>query len=122
DAGAVEKLKTKRTETLIEEYQARVTEHPTDLALRFALGEALLTAGRVDDAIGEFQKAIKDPRKRVDALCVLGECFIEKGLFDLAARQLDRALEESPGLNSERGKAIVYNLGRLRERQGQFTT
>ena len=122
DKARTAELQKQRISIIIEEYQARVAEHPTDLALRFALGEALLSAGKVDDAIGEFQKAIKDPRKRVDALCVLGECFIEKGLFDLAARQLDKALEESPGLNSERGKAIVYNLGRLRERQGQFAT
>ncbi|MCE9638446.1 MAG: tetratricopeptide repeat protein [Planctomycetes bacterium] len=115
-------LRRAHTLIVIEEYQTRVAEHPTDLALRFALGEALLEAKRLDDAIAEFQKAVKDPRKRVDGLCVLGECFIEKGLFDLAARQLEKALEESPGLNSERGKAIVYNLGRLRERQGQFAT
>jgi tetratricopeptide (TPR) repeat protein len=74
----------------------------------------------VDDAIGEFQKAVKDPRKRVDALCKLGECFIEKQLYDLAARQLEKAVEESPGLNSERGKELIYTLGVLRERQGQF--
>ena len=120
DTKSIESLKAKRTEIVIEEFQARVAEHPTDLALRFSLGEALLEAKRADEAIGEFQKAVKDPRKRVDALCVLGECFLEKGLFDLAARQLEKALEESPGLNSERGRAIVYNLGTLRERQGQF--
>jgi tetratricopeptide (TPR) repeat protein len=56
----------------------------------------------------------------VDALGLLGECFLQKGLYDLAARQLEKALEESPGLNSERGKSVVYNLGLLRERQGQF--
>lgn len=119
--AAAEALRRERTLIVIEEYQARVAEHPTDLGLRFSLGEALLADGRIDEAIGEFQKAIKDPRKRVDALCILGECFLEKGHYDLAARQLEKALEESPGLNSERGKAIVYTLGRLRERQGQFS-
>jgi tetratricopeptide (TPR) repeat protein len=118
---AADALRTQKTQVLIEEYSSRVAEHPTDLALRFALGEALMNAGRLDEAIGEFQKAVKDPRKRVDALCILGECFLEKGHYDLAARQLEKALEESPGLNSERGKAIVYTLGRLRERQGHFS-
>lgn len=119
DAAAVAAAKRRRVEIVIEEFQARVAEHPTDLALRFSLGDAFREAGRVDDAIGEFQKAVKDPRNRVDALCLLGECFLDKGLFELAARQLEKALEESPGLNSERGKQIVYNLGVLRERQGQ---
>lgn len=120
DATALKSLRERRIQIVIEEYSARVAEHPTDLALRFALGEAYLSANRLDDAIGEFQKAIKDPRKRVDALGLLGECFLQKGLYDLAARQLEKALEESPGLNSERGKSVVYNLGLLRERQGQF--
>ncbi len=116
----VESLERKLTEVQIEEFSLRVAEHPTDLALRFELGEVLLRAGRLDEAIGEFQRAVKDPRKRVDSLAHLGECFLQKGLYDLAARQLERALEESPGLNSERGKTVVYNLGLLRERQGDL--
>lgn len=120
DAAATENLKRQRLQVIIEEYQARVNEHPTDLALRFQLGEALQGAGRTDEAIAEYQKAVKDPRKRIEALCQLGECFLAKELFDLAARQIEKALEESPGLNSERGKQLVYTLGVLRERQGQF--
>lgn len=120
DAAALARLESERTDVTIEEYNVRVAEHPTDMALRFALGETLLKAGRLDEAIGEFQRAVKDPRKRVDALGFLGECFIQKGLYDLAARQLEKALEESPGLNSERGKAVVYNLGVLREKQGDL--
>jgi tetratricopeptide (TPR) repeat protein len=118
DKTELARLEAERAAVTIEEYNVRVAEHPTDMALRFALGEVLLTAGRIDDAIGEFQRAVKDPRKRIDALGLLGECFIQKGLYDLAARQLEKALEESPGLNSERGKAVVYNLGVLREKQG----
>lgn len=120
DAGSVENLRRQRLQVLTEEYQARVAEHPTDLGLRFQLAEVLQSTGRIDEAIGEYQKAVKDPRKRVEALCQLGECFIAKDLHDLAARQLEKAMEESPGLNSEQGKRLVYNLGVLREHQGQF--
>ncbi len=116
----VERLDKEHTQIQIEEFSLRVAEHPTDMALRFALGEAYLRAGKIDEAIGEFQKSVKDPRKRVDSLSLLGECFIGKKLYDLAARQLEKALEESPGLNSERGKAVVYNLGVLREKQGDL--
>jgi len=118
DKDALIHLQSERTKTTIEEYDIRVAEHPTDMALRFALGEEYLKAGRLDEAVAEFQKAVKDPRKRIEALGLLGECFLQKGLFDLAARQLEKALEESPGLSSERGKAVVYNLGVLREKQG----
>ncbi|MCG3133909.1 MAG: Beta-barrel assembly-enhancing protease [Planctomycetes bacterium] len=118
DRIAVDNLTRRRTEAQIAEFTMRVSEHPTDLGIRYQLGEALLRAGRLDEATGEFQKCVKDPRRRVDAMCLLGECFLQQGLHDLAARQLEKALEESPGLNSERGKAIVYTLGVLRESQG----
>lgn len=117
-ASKLPELEEQRRKIQIEEFTLRVAEHPTDLGLRFALGECLLKDGRIDDAVSEFQKSVKDPRKRFESLSLLGECFLEKGLYDLAARQLDKALEESPGLSSEKGKAVVYNLGLLRERQG----
>lgn len=118
DKAALATLEAELTAVTIEEFGIRVAEHPTDMAMRFALGETLLKAGRLDEAIAEFQRSVKDPRKRIDSLGLLGECFIQKGLYDLAARQLEKALEESPGLNSERGKQVVYNLGILREKQG----
>lgn len=120
DKAELARLEGEKQTVTIEEYNVRVADHPTDMVLRFALGEVLLASGRTDEAIGEFQRAVKDPRKRIDALGMLGECFIQKGLYDLAARQLEKALEESPGLNSERGKAVVYNLGVLREKQGDI--
>lgn len=118
EAEKVKLLRRKLLDTQIGEFRTRVAEHPTDLGLRHQLGQALLQAGEVDDAIGEFQKAVKDPRKRFEALSLLGECFLQKELYDLAARQLERALEESPGLNSDQGKRVVYNLGLLHEKQG----
>ncbi len=114
--AAEQKLRT----TKIREFRTRVAEHPTDLGLRFELGKVLLHDSEVDEAIGEFQKSVKDPRKRFDSLSLLGECFLTKGLFDLAARQLEKALAESPGLNSAQGKRVVYNLGLLRENQGEL--
>ncbi len=119
DEAKTKEMATTLRTIRIAEYRTRVAEHPTDLGLRFELGKALLTGGDIDDAIGEFQKSVKDPRKRFDSLSLLGECFLRKKLWDLAARQLERALAESPGLNSDQGKRVVYNLGILREKQGQ---
>ena len=118
DAAKAAALQDELRKLQIAEFQARVAEHPTDLALRHQLGQVLLEDGQVDEAIGEFQKAVKDPRKRFDALSLLGECFLQKGLFPLAARQLERVLAESPGLNSDQGRRVVYNLGLLHEKQG----
>jgi hypothetical protein len=38
-------------------------------------------------------------------------------MYDLAESQLRKALDESPGM-SERKKEILYNLGLLKEKQG----
>ncbi len=118
DEAALPKLRTELLRIQIAEFRAQVAEHPTDLGLRFQLGQALLRGNLVDEAIGEFQKAVNDPRKRFEAFSLLGECFLRKELYDLAARQLEKALEESPGLNSDQGKRVVYNLGLLHEKQG----
>ena len=42
-------------------------------------------------AIAELQQAVKDPRKKVSALHMLGKAFREKGLTDLALGQLSSA-------------------------------
>lgn len=120
DDAQVKQFEEQLAKVKVQEFKIRVAEHPTDLALRYTLGQALLELGDVDGAIAQFQKSIADPRKRFDSLRLLGDCFMQKGLYDLAAMQLEQALDESPGLNSESGKAVVYSLGLLRERQGDL--
>ncbi|MBI4882364.1 MAG: tetratricopeptide repeat protein [Planctomycetes bacterium] len=101
----------------IEEFGRRAAEHPTDLDLRFRLGRLLLEDEQVDPAIESFQLAVKDPRRRVDALLGLGAAFERKGMLDLARRQLETALE-SVDPAAERGTEIRYTLGVLLERSG----
>ncbi len=101
----------------IEEFGRRAAEHPTDLDLRFRLGRLLLEDEQVDPAIENFQLAVKDPRRRVDALLGLGAAFERKGLLDLARRQLEAALE-SVDPTAERGTEIRYALGVLLEKSG----
>ena len=102
----------------LKEYSRRVKDHPTDLGERYRLGAALLVAGRVDEAIGEFQKTVQDPRRKTDSLLRLGECFEKKQMLDLAAKQVQKAAEDFPQLNSERAKEVTYRLGELHERRG----
>jgi tetratricopeptide (TPR) repeat protein len=69
----------------------------------------------VDEAISELQRAVNDPRCRVDALVALGQCFFKKGLLDLSRKQLEKALEILPGMGA-RTKEILYNLGVIAEK------
>jgi tetratricopeptide (TPR) repeat protein len=101
----------------VEDARARAAEHPTDLSLRYKLGRLLLKQGEIDEALGELQRAVVDPRVKTDALVGLGQAFFKKGMFDLARRQLERALESIPA-GSPRSKEILYNLGLVAEKGG----
>jgi tetratricopeptide (TPR) repeat protein len=63
----------------VEEYDRRTKAHPTDYELKLKYGELLMKVGRYDDAIREFQKAVKDPKFRIPSLNFTGVCFLEKG-------------------------------------------
>ncbi|MBL8766585.1 MAG: tetratricopeptide repeat protein [Planctomycetes bacterium] len=101
----------------LSEVERRVREHPTDLGLRYRLGQLVLEAGRVDDAIEHFQYAVKDPRRRVDALIGLGGAFQAKGLVDLARKQFETALDGIEG-ESDRSTEVTYLLAVLLEQMG----
>ncbi|MFQ5844136.1 MAG: tetratricopeptide repeat protein [Planctomycetota bacterium] len=117
DGGAARnkerELKTFRT----EELRRRVKAYPTDLNLRFRLGELLLDAGTMDEAIGQFQQTVRDPRFAGDSQLRLGQAFLSKGQFDLALRQFERALKAQVGM-TERRKEILYAMGEVNLRRG----
>jgi tetratricopeptide (TPR) repeat protein len=114
----LELLRADRAKVELTDFRRRAAEKPTDLALQYQLGRALADAGEIDEALGAFQKSVKDPKTRVDSLLKLGACFQKKGLADLAEKQLKTALEESSAA-SERGKSILYNLGLIAEQAGR---
>jgi tetratricopeptide (TPR) repeat protein len=100
----------------VAEFRRRVERLPTDLGLRFELGQALLAAGEHDQAIGELQQAVKDPRRQAEALLALGRAFRAKDLGDLAIAQLEKALAAAGG--DALRKDIRYELGEVAELGG----
>ena len=94
------------------ELTERVKVYPTDLNLRFRLGEVLMAVGDLDHAIGEFQKTIRDPKFKGDSQLRMGQAFAEKGQNDLAVRQLEGALEGHTHV-TDRVKEIHYELGAI---------
>lgn len=115
---ALAAARSRLVDARMTEYSRRVREHPTDLNERHRLGLVLLMAGRLDEAIGEFQKSVQDPRKKVEALLRLADCFEKKSLLDLAVKQVAKAAEDFPSLANEKAKEIVYRLAELHERRG----
>jgi Flp pilus assembly protein TadD len=108
----------RRAEMLIGDARERVERNPTDLQLHFELAECLVNAGRFRDAVASLQRARQNPHARLKAMNLLGRCYSELGMFDLAARQLEEAAKEILVMDAMK-KEIVYNLGSVYERMGQ---
>lgn len=117
DDAAAEAASGVLLELRLGEHRRRVAQHPTDFGLRYDLGQALFEAGELDEAIKELQQAIKDPRKKVEALWCLGRAFRAKGLGDLAMGQLQKALDASGGVGHH-AKDIIYEMGSVAEELG----
>ncbi|HHI80239.1 MAG TPA: tetratricopeptide repeat protein [Planctomycetes bacterium] len=118
DEAKVRRLREDLRGVRLRASRARVEAAPTDLAARFELGMALAEAGQDDEAIAELQKAVQDPRFRLDALLQLGKSFARKGLPDLARAQYQKALEDG-GARDEQRLELLFELGKLAEDQGQ---
>jgi tetratricopeptide (TPR) repeat protein len=110
--------KKKRAEILIDDAHQRVERNPTDLQLRFELGEHLVNAGRFREALLELQRARQNPNARLKAMNMLGRCYSELGMLDLAAKQLEDAAAEISSMDAMK-KEIVYNLGLVYERTSE---
>lgn len=116
-SGQLRAAKVSRAEIRITDAQERVKRNPTDLQLRFELGENFFNAGRFRDAVPELQRARQNPHARLKAMNVLGCCYGELGMLDLAMKQLEEASQEIASMD-EMKKQIVYNLGLIYERMG----
>ena len=110
--------KKKRAELLVEEARKRIERNPTDLQLRFELGEHLVHAGLFREALPELQRARQNPNARLKSMNLLGRCYRELGMLDLAAKQLEEAAKEISSMDAMK-KEIVYNLGLVYEQMGE---
>jgi tetratricopeptide (TPR) repeat protein len=113
----LDELKRGKAEQMLGEARKRVERNPTDLQYRFELGEQLVLAGHYKEAIPELQKARSNPNTRTKALNMLGKCYTERNMLDLAAKTLTDAASEIPGMDGTK-KDILYNLGLVYERMG----
>ena len=78
------------------------------------MGTAYRTMGLGQEAIGEFQQAIREDPSSPAAYEMLGRCFLDAGQPDLAASAFGKALELRPGSEDE-FLGIYYYMGRAQE-------
>jgi tetratricopeptide (TPR) repeat protein len=99
-------------EEIVEGFKKGVAENLSaeDYDTHFNLGIAYREMGLLDEAIGEFQLASKAPTYLVECCAMLGVCFLDKGLPELAVKWYRRALEV-PALPEEQQLGLLYDLG-----------
>jgi tetratricopeptide (TPR) repeat protein len=111
-------LREQRATTLLEVAKKRVDDNPTDLLLRYEYGEVLMKAGKFTDAIPELQRARQNPNVRLKAMNLLGQCFVEKSMLDLAASTFKGAASELIAMDNLK-KEITYKLAMVLEKMGK---
>jgi tetratricopeptide (TPR) repeat protein len=102
----------------LERARQSVGRDPTDLQLRFELGERFFQAERFREALPELQRARQHPHARLKSMNLLGCCYRELGMLDLATEQLEEAAQEIGTMDATK-KEIVYNLGLVYELRGE---
>jgi tetratricopeptide (TPR) repeat protein len=98
----------------IAECQKRVEKNPMDLAVRYEMGVLYFNAGKITEAMGEFQKSKNNPNKEIASMNYLAQCFAKRKMFPLAANTLQEAIKKKLVFDEEK-KELVYNLGTVFE-------
>jgi tetratricopeptide (TPR) repeat protein len=120
-------LKAKRQEIVAQRdafefdvYGERQKQYPTDMSIRFELGLRQFRTGQQDEAIGSFQMATRDPKRRILSLNMLGRCFYAKKMFIEAQSQFETAIQQYELTTDPLGKELRYNLAKTFETQSKL--
>lgn len=89
-----------------------------DFQAHYDLGIAFKEMGLLDEAIAQFQRALRAPGGKLKSSEALGLAFFEKGRLPIAETVLSRAVEALPGGDDEK-IGLLYWLGRAVEAQGR---
>lgn len=105
---------------MLKKFKQGVAENveEEDHESHYDLGVAFKEMGLLDEAIAEFQKALRGSQNRVRTLEALGQCFLEKKQLPVAVTILQRALNE-PGIGDEQLVGVLYLLGYVNESLGK---
>jgi tetratricopeptide (TPR) repeat protein len=104
---------------MLAHFRQKVSENieVEDSSSHYDLGLAFKEMGLIDEAIAEFQVALRGGANPLATLELLGQCFVEKGQYPVAARVLDRALRIT-GASEPELIGVLYQLGRTQEAMG----
>jgi tetratricopeptide (TPR) repeat protein len=105
---------------ILEQFKRGIDQNldSEDYEAHYDLGVAFKEMGLLDEAIGEFQKALKASEGRLRTSEALGTAFFEKGQYAACESVLKRAVESLPG-SDEAKIGLLYWMGRAAEALGK---
>ncbi len=105
----------------LEQFKRGIDENidAEDYQAHYDLGIAFKEMGLLDEAIAQFQKALRAPEGRLKTSEQLGISFFDKGRFAIAEAVLRRAIESLSGGDEDK-IGLIYWLGRSLESQRRF--
>jgi tetratricopeptide (TPR) repeat protein len=104
--------------------EAEAEDYLADYETHFNLGIAYKEMGLNDDAVKEFQDAVKlvksndGTRRHLQSCHFLGHCFMEKSMPKLALIWFEKGLETTD-LNAEEKQALFYEIACAYEMDGE---
>ncbi len=104
---------------MLGQFKDKVSEHVAadDVTAHHDLGTAYMEMGLFDEAIGEFQAALRASPDHLPTHEVMGRCWMEMENPSMAVRALERALRVGFEVEDEL-IGIYYLMGRAQEDQG----
>jgi len=105
---------------MLEQFKVKVAERMgEDPEAHYDLGLAYKEMGLLDEAVAEFQIALRNGQDRLKVLEELGRCFMLKEQPRVALRLLGQALAV-PGRTEVEYMGVNYMLGRCYEAIGEY--
>lgn len=101
---------------LLTQFKQKIAENVAhdDIGSHYDLGLAFKEMGLLDEAISEFQVALRAGDDRLKIFEELGQCFLLKKNYNIAVKVLSRALQFEPDDEIEL-IGVYYHLGRAFE-------
>lgn len=104
---------------MLSQFKEKVSENleASDVRAHHDLGTAYKEMGLLDEAIAEFQAALRASSEHLPTYELLGQTFLEMGKNEAAVKSLERALKVRTGVEDEL-LGIYYYLARAHETLG----
>ncbi len=112
------KVERQLCEMEVKEFEERTVHNPTDLPLRFELGQRLLLIGENERAIEQLQQARGSPGILTQVLMGLGVAFGRLGWMDEAEQSYREAIASHPVATDDLAAELRYGLMDVLQRKG----